>query len=206
MKRKTEQPDEEPREAHTDEAHDAGETPGNLAIEREEHEGTDEEDELARLIRENAELKVQWARAQADYQNQKRRLQADYEAGVRRRLQPLFVDLLQVLDYLDMALATPATTPEAENLFLGVEMTRQQFLRALTQQGVNEVATEGKFDPNLHEASGAEVRDDVEPGTIVRVVRKGYRWNDELLRFAHVVVAKSEGDDAGDGPEITHEA
>ena len=46
------------------------------------------------------------------------------------------------------------------------------------------------FDPKLHEAIGTVPSDEVEPGTVAREVRRGWRLEDGLLRPAQVVVAK----------------
>ena len=46
------------------------------------------------------------------------------------------------------------------------------------------------FDPELHEAFGVVDAADVQPGTIHSAHRRGYFWNDKLLRAALVVVAQ----------------
>lgn len=143
---------------------------------------------VAELESECEELRTKWMRAQADYQNLKRRNAAEYEMGLKRALNPLFTDLLLVADYLDMALAMEPTSDEAKNLAMGVEMTRTKLLQSLEGAEVHPIATEGVFDPELHEATGTEEREDLPPGTILRVVRKGYTWRETVLRHAHVIV------------------
>jgi molecular chaperone GrpE len=153
------------------------------------------EERIAALEKECEELRDKSLRAQADYQNLRRRGQLDYESGLQRSLQPLFEELLLVLDYLDMALATTTTGEEARNLALGVEMTRNKFMAILEQSGVKAIAHEGLFDPSLHEAADTRDEEGVEPGTIVETVRRGYTWRDSVLRYAKVIVA------AGGEPE-----
>lgn len=46
------------------------------------------------------------------------------------------------------------------------------------------------FDPTLHVAVESTPRDDVEPNTVVRVLRQGYRRHDRIIRYAEVVVAR----------------
>lgn len=134
-------------------------------------------------------LREQVLRAQADYQNLKRRAQSDYEAGIKRTLRPLVDELLLVLDFLELALASPATTPEARNLALGVEMTRTKLLQALEQVEVQPLVVGQRFDPALHEATETRAAPEVEPGTILAVKRKGFTWKEQVLRPAQVVVA-----------------
>jgi molecular chaperone GrpE len=47
------------------------------------------------------------------------------------------------------------------------------------------------FDPREFEAVMHEETSEVEEGTVVHVVREGYRHRDRVLRAAQVVVAKS---------------
>jgi molecular chaperone GrpE len=54
----------------------------------------------------------------------------------------------------------------------------------------------GAFDPAVHQALRTVAAPEAEPGSIVKTVRRGYTWGDQVLRFAQVEVA---GDaDAGD--------
>ena len=46
------------------------------------------------------------------------------------------------------------------------------------------------FDPERHEAISVQPSDDMEPGSVVTVVQKGYLLNDRLLRPALVIVAE----------------
>ncbi|MCZ6596356.1 MAG: nucleotide exchange factor GrpE [Planctomycetota bacterium] len=156
-----------------------------------EHElGIEQDVEQIRLERD--EYLARWQRAAADYKNLRRRSLADGEERVRQALLPLLQNLLFVVDCFDMALAAPATTEESKNLATGVSLTRDQLLRTLEQDDVKLIPEGETFDPNLHEATGTVVREDVEPGTIVETTRRGYTWRETVLRHAHVIVAASE--------------
>jgi molecular chaperone GrpE len=47
-----------------------------------------------------------------------------------------------------------------------------------------------EFDPAQHEAVGQEERKDLEEGRICRMVQKGYKLKDRLIRPARVLVSK----------------
>lgn len=130
-------------------------------------------------------------RSQADYQNLRRRLQSDIDSAVARSKGPLLQDLLLVLDYLDMALASPCTTTEGKNLLFGVEMTKGQLVRALEREGVQPVADTGAFDAAVHQAVERVETESAAPNTIVATLRKGYTQNGTVLRPAQVKVAAS---------------
>ena len=72
-------------------------------------------------------------------------------------------------------------------------MVQKQLDSFLADQGVSPIDAEPgtAFDHNLHEAIQRETSDQPE-GTILRVIRKGYRIKDRLLRPANVVVAHNE--------------
>lgn len=147
--------------------------------------------ELETLREERNDFEERWRRAAADYQNLKRRGLSESDDRLRRAMQPLLDKMLIVLDYLDMALACPTTHEESKNLAIGVRLTRDQFLQALEQEEVRVVPPSDTFDASTMEAKAAEVREDLEPGSVIETVRAGYTWRGEILRYAQVVVAKS---------------
>lgn len=148
-----------------------------------------EEDEFTKLTRERAEFLDALMRSRADYQNLRRRLQTDIDAAVGRAKESLLLELLMVLDYLDMALASPVESQEAQTLKFGVEMTRNQLMTVLEREGVAIVPTAGNFDPLMHDASELVPGTGLEPGAIVSTLRKGYRIAGRTLRPAQVRVA-----------------
>ncbi len=46
------------------------------------------------------------------------------------------------------------------------------------------------FDPVFHQVVAVTEKDGVESGTVVGEVTRGYRWGDEVLRPARVLVAR----------------
>ena len=125
-------------------------------------------------------------------------MQSDIDSAVARAKKPLHQDLLLVLDYLDMALATPCTTPEGKTLLAGVQMTRAQLSTLLEREGIQPVPERGQFDAALHQAVERVETTDATPGTILGTLRRGYTAGGQILRPAQVRVAaepapKSEG-------------
>lgn len=157
------------------------------------------EKQLAETSAQRDEYLASWQRSQADYQNLRRRLQSDIDAAVGRAKGPLFSDLLLVLDYLDMALATPCTSSDAKNLLAGVEMTRGQLARALEREGVKPVAETGAFDAAVHQAVERVETTDAPANTIVATLRRGYTLNGTVLRAAQVKVAAAPAEGATGG-------
>lgn len=180
---------EEPKLEHESEDPSVTEEANGGMSDVDVEDSSEPEDEVTRLQRERDEYLASWQRAQADYQNLRRRGSSDLEQRLKLRLQPLLENLLLVLDHLDMALMSPTESPDAQNLAIGVEMTRKQLIDQLEAQGVESIESTGNFDPALHQAVSKQASEEHAPGTILKTVRKGYTWNEGVLRFAQVEVA-----------------
>jgi molecular chaperone GrpE len=77
-----------------------------------------------------------------------------------------------------------------QQFMAGVRIIYHKLLALLENQGVRPFDSVGKlFTPDLHEAVAVTKDEDVEPGTIIEDLRRGYLWNNELLRPAQVRVA-----------------
>lgn len=158
------------------------------------------------LARQRDDYLARWQRAAADYKNLRRRTADDVENAVRRATVPLLTELLLVLDHLEMALSTPVESEDARALHAGVKLTRDQFLHVLERNDLERIATQHEdgtplaFDPTVHEAVAAIEAPDQEPGAILDTIRRGYTWRGQVLRHAHVVVAR------GPLPETPSEA
>jgi molecular chaperone GrpE len=152
---------------------------------------TDEQQEqvdLETLRAERDEYLQHLQRVAADFENYRKRAARDQESLVARAAERLVRELLPVLDDLERALRAAEQHEEAE-LEEGVRLVHRQLADALRKEGLEEIPTDGKFDPHLHEALLAQPVE-AEEGTVVEVLQKGYRLGDRVLRPARVVVAE----------------
>ena len=77
-------------------------------------------------------------------------------------------------------------------IFRGMEMVKKQLDDFLSGQGVEEVSAEGEmFDPAVHEAVSQEDCEASPEGSVLRVVRRGFKMGERLLRPANVVVSRA---------------
>ena len=75
----------------------------------------------------------------------------------------------------------------------GLALVRDRFTALLHSEGIQRIdALHQPFDPRLHVAVETETRGDVEPDTVVRVLRQGYRQRNRVLRYAEVVVTRAD--------------
>lgn len=146
--------------------------------------GPDTEPEV-RVIEINKDYLDDLQRLQADFDNfRKRTLKENAkaaDAGARR----LVERLLPVLDNFDLAIAHG----EAGS---GVELVHKELTETLRNAGLEEVPGETHpFDPAIHEAVEFHAEDG-KPQVVTRVYRRGYRFGDQLLRPAMVVVSSPQ--------------
>lgn len=142
-----------------------------------------------------AEL-LQWRdkalRTAAEYDNYRKRSAKEREESMRYANQRLLEELLPVIDNFDMGMQA-ASADTSSMIYIGMSMVQRQLQDFLTNLGVTEIPAEigHIFDHNLHEAIQREESPEAE-GAILRIVRKGYRLKDRLLRPSNVVVAHHE--------------
>ena len=130
-----------------------------------------------------------YLRLAADFDNYRKRVARDQAELVQRATERLVKELLPVLDDLERALQAADEHEEAK-LEDGVRLVHRALAEVLRKEGIEEIATEGAFDPHVHEALLAQPVEDAEPGSVVEVLQKGYTLGDRVLRPARVVVAE----------------
>jgi molecular chaperone GrpE len=151
--------------------------------------------ELKRIEAENAELKNQLARRQADFENYRKRVERERNETYNRVVVDLAAKLLPVSDNLKRALETEASIEAAESdefrhFLSGVDLIWKQLNGVLEALGVKVIPAVGEpFDPHVHEAVVTEPTDEYEPDTVMQEIVAGYRLGDKLIRPALVKVA-----------------
>ncbi len=139
------------------------------------------QEKIAVLEQQHRELDEFLLKMKHEFALAKEALKRDQEKKERLLAESMARDLFPILDTLDHALEH-----DGENN--GLRLIRSQLVSVLEKYGVVEVGKEGEvFDPNWHEflgyAEGPENK-------IIKVVRKGYKIGDTLLRPALVVIGK----------------
>jgi molecular chaperone GrpE len=148
------------------------------------------EERLAEVERERDERLDDLKRVAAEFDNYRKRVARDQQSLAARAHERLVKELLPVLDDLERALEAAAEHEEAK-LEDGVRLVYRELGEALAKEGLEEIETNGHFDPHVHEALLSQPSDQDE-GAILEVLQKGYRLGDRVLRPARVVVSQGE--------------
>ena len=161
------------------------------------------EDPLEEAIARVQELEAQLAetakkeqdlllRTRAEIDNIRRRTEQDVEKAHKFALEKFAKDILNTIDNLERALATPANMEDesVKALFNGVELTLKELLATVARFGVEPVGVVGEiFNPDLHQAISMQPTDGFESNQITTVLQKGYLLNGRVIRPAMVMVA-----------------
>ena len=131
-------------------------------------------------------------RTRAEIDNIRRRTEQDIEKAHKFALEKFSKDILNTIDNLERALATPANTEDesVKALFDGVQLTLKELLSTVARFGVEPIGAVGElFNPDLHQAISMQLAEGVESNHITAVLQKGYILNGRVIRPAMVMVA-----------------
>ncbi|QEH47117.1 nucleotide exchange factor GrpE [Aggregatibacter actinomycetemcomitans] len=168
-----------------DELKEQGEDPLEEAIARVQ----ELEAQLAEASKKEQDLLL---RTRAEIDNIRRRTEQDIEKAHKFALEKFAKDILNTIDNLERALATPANTEDdsVKALFDGVELTLKELLATVARFGIEPVGAVGEvFDPELHQAISMQPAEGFQSNQITAVLQKGYLLNGRVIRPAMVMVA-----------------
>lgn len=156
-------------------------------------------DKIAELEKANAELKDQYLRKCADFDNFRKRMQREKQEAFDYANTNLLTDLIAVLDDFDRALAAGVEADGSAKADLkpvvdGIKMINKQ-LRGLLEAKYNLTSYGEKgdaFNHDLHEAIASNPGPVKEP-VCSEVYLKGYKLKERVIRPAKVMVQMPDG-------------
>ena len=151
------------------------------------------------LEKETEELKELLHRVQADFINFKRRADDERTEYQKYSSSRLILKILPILDDFDLAM-DHATKQQADAPWLeGVMMIQKKFKGILDSENVSLIETDNReFDPFEHEAMAYEESENHKEGTILSVIRSGYKIHGKVIRPALVTLSKEPVKEPGD--------
>lgn len=132
------------------------------------------------------ELKDRLLRLAAEFDNYKKRSAKEVESAKTVGKAELAAKLLPILDEFQLAIENLDMNTEKGK---GMAIVLSNFGDVLKKEGLQEIECRGVYDPYRHEIMMTKESDEKE-GVILNVVRKGYLWDEIMLRPASVIVSK----------------
>lgn len=127
------------------------------------------------------DYKNKYLRALADYHNFEKRVSEEKQQIIKTANTQVILRLLPFLDHLEKA-----------EVFVkdnGLKIVKDDFLKTLKELGLEELDVLGKpFDPHTCEA--LEVVAGEKDNVVAEVLRKGYKFQEKIIRVAQVKVSK----------------
>lgn len=137
---------------------------------------------------------AQFKQAQHEFDDARARMRKEVGREAETTRRSVFIDLLEVVDDLDLAISAARQAGHDARLLQGIEMVREKFLHKLGTYNITRVDPLGQpFDPQRHEAlTTLPVSDAYGDGVVAGVIRPGYLIGEDVLRPAAVAVAAEE--------------
>lgn len=151
-------------------------------------------EELQRQLKECQGLRDEylagWQRQKADFINFKRE-QGDAAIFLRDGIyRQLVFSMVPLISDIDRAFSTIPPDLENQEWVRGLGQISLQFKKFLSTIGVEEVAVEGPYNPEFHEAVGMTEVQGKESGAIVEVIERGYTLHGKVIKPAKVKITK----------------
>ena len=170
----------------------------DIEFEETEFEGVSQNDKIKKLRQELKEAKAQsqeyltgWQKERADFANYKAEEDKKRSERIASLKLNLISDFFPVLDSFDMAFANKDAWEKVDSAWrTGVEYIHTQFMNTLDQYGISLIDQTGvPFNPNLPDpVERVPVENEDQHDTIIKIIQKGYRSGDVVLRPAKVNV------------------
>ena len=100
------------------------------------------------------------------------------------------MEMLPILDSFELGLDLKTETIDEYKTFKEGQEASMMLMNSLFYKLSIETIdpSEMRYDPELHEVISTQEDDSVAPGYIIKVIQKGYRLKERLLRPARVIV------------------
>jgi molecular chaperone GrpE len=164
--------------------------PGHQPADAANTAASEAEDPMAGLQADLDRFRDLALRSQADFENYKKRSAREKEEAVKYANSSLLERLVAIVDNFELGLSAAREQSEDSPIYSGMTLVLKQLKDFLADNGLQPIEAVGeKFDPKLHEAIAHEPNSESPEGTVIRQVRRGYRFKDRLLRPATVIVS-----------------
>lgn len=147
-------------------------------------------EEIEKLKDDNGQLKDQYLRLQAEFDNYRRRTAKERLELIDNAGKDVLVGFLPVIDDCQRALQVLRESDASEAAVQGTELIYNKLMNYLKQRGVERIEALGaEFNTDFHEAVAQFPVDDPEKkNKVYDVTQEGYTLNGTVIRYAKVVV------------------
>ena len=144
----------------------------------------------------------------AEFDNYRKQMEKQIDSRIESGKAELLIKFLSLRDDYLRALEMAKQSKSETVVIEGLEGILKNFDSLLRSEGVIEIETIGTpFDPNVHDVIGFSHQDEIEENIITKEIRKGYMFNNKVLRPSLVLISrKIVKNTANDTEKIEKEA
>lgn len=141
---------------------------------------------------EQIDYKDLFLRVSADLQNYQRRIDKQKNEWTLIAQESVILKFLPIIEDMDRALSKFSINDQVgiSQWIEGLIVIHKNFKKMMHELGIEEIPTDGIFNPEVHEAIAQIDSPLNKPGQIVDVVSKGYKFRDKVIKYSQVAVAK----------------
>jgi molecular chaperone GrpE len=183
------------------------------AVEKEETSEEESRDPVEALKEELERQKDKYIRLMAEFDNYKRRTSKEYERLVESANERLMLDIIDVRESFERALAMTGENEDYVNFLDGMRLIFTKLDENLKKNGLEVFTKVGdEFNPEIHDAMMKTPHDKIPEDHIVEIYEKGYTLKNHVIKHAKVIVSAGEApeaetkDSSEDKEEISEEA
>ena len=153
---------------------------------------TETVDPIVQLEAQLAELKDQYLRKVAEFDNYRKRTLKEKTELILNGGEKVITSILPILDDFERAEDNISKATDLDALKEGVELIFQKLLKVLEAQGLKKIEThEADFNTDFHEAIAmVPAANEEQKGKVVDCVQTGYTLNDKVIRHAKVAIGQ----------------
>lgn len=151
------------------------------------------------LEKQVKDLKDQYLRKAAEFENHKRRTENDQMNLIKYAAEPFILKILQVYDDFNRSIQHINDASDVETIKQGLNLVFDKFKKTLEGEGVKKIETKGQpFSVDYHEALMQQKDDNVPPHTVIEEIEPGYMYKDKVIRHAKVIVSQESSEEESD--------
>ena len=145
-----------------------------------------------KLETERNEFKDKWMRALAEFDNYRKNTLREKQDWIKYSNEKIILDLCEVLDNFERALASEINENNFASYVKGVELIFQQLNSILKKNDVIKIDSLGKeFNPVYHEALSSIPAKEPED-TVIAIIQNGYMMGEKVIRPTRVAVSNGK--------------
>jgi molecular chaperone GrpE len=162
------------------------------------------DDQLALIEQELKEVKDKYLRALAEMENFKKRNAEELAREKKYAAMPVCDKLIDAIDVFDQAINIKVEQPEMQNFLYGFKMIKEMLFNVLLDEGVKPIDVQigDVFDPTIAHAIETTSDPEKNDNVVVKIVKKGYKFKDRILRATMVVTNVKPVETPSENPHI----